>query len=226
MKRGERSVLRFALGMSLVLSLAAFAANGPLDVPPVPSGRAFLSSGSPLSSSARNESRGRNAHFHSVFTAHASSVLRGEGQPSRSVWDGVYTEEQAQRGETLYQQECALCHLATLTGGESAPPLAGADFLSNWNGLTLGDLFERLRISMPPDQPDRLSRQQKIEILAYMLSVNKFPAGSRELPRETYALNQIRLDAFNPPPLAVGEVQRVSHRERTCHVERRAKDSA
>ncbi|HXF05781.1 MAG TPA: cytochrome c [Blastocatellia bacterium] len=133
-----------------------------------------------------------------MFVAHASSGLRQEGQPSRSVWDGVYTEEQAKRGEALYQQECALCHLATLTGGESAPPLAGADFLSNWNGLTLGDLFERLRISMPPDQPDRLSRQQKIEILAYMLSVNKFPAGSRELPRETYALNQIRLDATKP----------------------------
>lgn len=193
-------MLRLTLEMGLVLSLAAYAVNGLLDAKPLLSGQRFLSSRSVLSSSARNESRGKNARFHSPFTAHASSVLRQEGQPSRSVWDGVYTEEQAQRGEALYQQECALCHLATLTGGESAPPLAGADFLSNWNGLTLGDLFERLRISMPPDQPDRLTRQQKIEILAYMLSVNKFPAGSRELPRETYALNQIRLDAIKPPP--------------------------
>lgn len=132
------------------------------------------------------------------LVAHASSVVHQEAPPTRSVWDGVYTEEQARRGEALYQQECALCHLATLTGGESAPPLAGADFLANWNGLTLGDLFERLRISMPPDQPERLTRQQKIEILAYMLSVNKFPAGPRELPRETYQLNQIRVDASKP----------------------------
>lgn len=132
------------------------------------------------------------------FNAHTVSGSRQEASPTRSVWDGVYTEEQARRGEALYQQECALCHLATLTGGESAPPLAGADFLSNWNGLTLGDLFERLRLSMPPDQPERLSRQQKIEILAYLLRANKFPAGPSELPRETYRLNHIRLEATKP----------------------------
>lgn len=196
MRQKDRSVSRLILQTGLILSLATFAANWPLDMQPWRAQQWSLSSTCPSSSCVKNEAKNAQRHF--VFTAHASSIRRQEGQPSRSVWDGVYTEEQAKRGEALYQQECALCHLATLTGGESAPPLAGADFLSNWNGLTLGDLFERLRISMPPDQPDRVSRQQKIEILAYMLSVNKFPAGSRELPRETYALNQIRFDAIKP----------------------------
>ncbi len=63
---------------------------------------------------------------------------------TRSVWDGVYTEEQAKRGEAVYRKECATCHGDILTGGESAPPLTGGAFQANWNGLTLGDLFDRM----------------------------------------------------------------------------------
>src|SRR5208282_5526805 len=79
---------------------------------------------------------------------------------SRSVWDGVYTEDQAKRGEPVYSKECASCHGAMLTGGESAPPLTGGAFLANWNGLTLGDLFDRIRKTMPQSNPGRLTRQQ------------------------------------------------------------------
>ena len=100
---------------------------------------------------------------------------------SLSVWDGVYTDKQAKRGTPLYSQFCASCHGPDLTGGEMAPALAGADFSSNWNGLTLGDLFERMRTSMPQNDPGGLSRQQNADILAYMLSSNKFPAGTTEL---------------------------------------------
>src|SRR5438132_5416455 len=99
---------------------------------------------------------------------------------SRSVWDGVYTEDQAKRGEAIYQKECAACHGATLTGGESAPPLTGGPFLANWNGLTMGDLFDRIRNTMPQTNPGRLTRQQDADILAFMLSVNKFRAGKTE----------------------------------------------
>ena len=65
------------------------------------------------------------------------------GQDTRSVWDGVYTAEQAKRGEGLYTQHCAACHGGTLLGAEEAPALTGFEFGANWNGLTLGDLFER-----------------------------------------------------------------------------------
>jgi len=100
---------------------------------------------------------------------------------SRSVWDGVYTDEQAKRGAPLYSQYCASCHGPDLTGGEMAPALVAGDFTSEWNGLTLGDLFERMRTSMPQNDPGGLSRQQNADILAYMLSSNKFPAGTTEL---------------------------------------------
>jgi len=100
-------------------------------------------------------------------------------QTTRSVWDGVYSEDQSKRGSALYARECASCHGTELTGGESAPALVGDGFLSSWNGTTVGDLFERIRKSMPQDNPGRLSRQQDADILAFMLSANRFPAGKK-----------------------------------------------
>jgi len=119
---------------------------------------------------------------------------------SRSVWDGVYTEEQAKRGESIYHKECAACHGDMLTGGESAPPLTGGAFLANWNGLTVGDLFDRIRKTMPQSAPGRLTRQQDSDILAFMLSVNKFPAGKTELYRQSEMLKEIRFEAAKPDP--------------------------
>jgi len=122
----------------------------------------------------------------------------GQQQPSRSVWDGVYTEEQSKRGEALYGASCAKCHGDTLTGGEAAPPLTGGEFLANWNGLTVGDLFERIRISMPADRPGALSSAQNADILAHMLRMNQFPAGKTELERQAEILKQIRFEAAKP----------------------------
>ena len=119
-------------------------------------------------------------------------------ETSRSVWDGVYTDEQTKRGEALYARECASCHGDLLTGGEQAPPLAGGEFLSNWNGLTVGDLFERVRKTMPLNKPGKLSREVNADILAYMLAVNKFPAGQTELSHNAEMLKQIRIEATKP----------------------------
>lgn len=119
-------------------------------------------------------------------------------QTSKSVWDGVYTEEQAKRGETISKEECVRCHGQDLSGGEEAPPLAGAGFVANWNGSTMGDLFERIRISMPTDAPGRLTRQENADALAYILSLNRFPAGKTELDRQSDALKQIKFEAAKP----------------------------
>jgi len=119
-------------------------------------------------------------------------------QAQSSVWDGVYTEDQSKRGQALYTKECAGCHGTELSGGEEAPPLAGGTFLSNWSGLTLGELFERIRVSMPQGSPGSLSRQQNADILAYLLNFNQFPAGKTELQKDTELLKQIRLEAQKP----------------------------
>ena len=135
----------------------------------------------------------------SALIAASLFALRAqEPAGSRSVWDGVYTEEQAKRGEPVYQKECAACHGAMMTGGESAPPLTGGGFQANWNGLTLGDLFDRIRKTMPQSKPGSLTRQQDADVLAFMLSLNKFPAGKTELYRQSEMLKEIRLETKKP----------------------------
>ena len=129
--------------------------------------------------------------LHSTVTAHAQP-------PTRSVWDGVYTEEQATRGKTMYSQECASCHGGELTGGEMAPPLAGGEFMAGWDGLTVGDLFERIRISMPQNSPGTLSGQQNADILSFVLGANKFPAGKTEMPKEAGILKTIKFEVKKP----------------------------
>lgn len=116
----------------------------------------------------------------------------------RSVWDGVYTQDQSARGQSLYIKECAPCHGPSLAGGEEAPPLSGGAFTANWNGVTVGDLFERIRVSMPEGRPGTLSRQQNADILAYILSGNQFPPGKAELAKETELLKQIKFEAVKP----------------------------
>ncbi len=112
----------------------------------------------------------------------------------KSVWDGVYTKAQADNGKVLYAKECGSCHGDQLTGGEMAPALAGGDFLSNWNGLSVGALFDRIRTSMPLNKPGSLSRDTNADITAFILSSNSFPAGSAKLDTRSEVLANIRLE--------------------------------
>ena len=116
-------------------------------------------------------------------------------QTDKSVWDGVYTEDQSKRGQPIYVEKCASCHSSDLTGGESAPPLAGGQFMSNWEGLSAGELFKRMKESMPQNKPGSLSGQDNADILAYMFQVNGFPAGKTELARQPEALGNIKLES-------------------------------
>ncbi len=122
----------------------------------------------------------------------------GAGQPEpkqpHSVWEGVYTAEQAKRGEPLYYQACSSCHGDKLQGVDSAPALAGREFLEGWNGRTVFALFEKIRKRMPQDEPDAISREQKADILAYILNVNKFPAGKSELLPPADLLKETRIE--------------------------------
>ena len=118
------------------------------------------------------------------------------GQQPRTVWDGVFTVAQANRGESLYADRCASCHGDTLGGIEAAPPLTGTAFSTNWEGETLQALFERMRSSMPPDKPGSLSRTQATELLAHLLRVGGFPAG--EIPLDAEGLSLITIRMYKP----------------------------
>jgi len=110
------------------------------------------------------------------------------------VVNGVYTEAQATRGAAAYKKDCSSCHGEGLDGDGFAPGLAGSEFLSNWNGTTVGDLFDRIRVSMPPSSPGGVTVQAKADIIAHVLKSNKYPAGKDELPSEGGLLKEITLE--------------------------------
>jgi mono/diheme cytochrome c family protein len=121
-------------------------------------------------------------------------VIYAAAAVTRSVWDGVYTKGQANRGQATYQEACLKCHGENLGGAEGGPPLAGEDFLRKWNGKTVGDLSRVIGKTMPADDPGNLSIREYSDIVAYILSVNEFPAGQKELDRDPAALNEIRIE--------------------------------
>src|SRR5262245_51956641 len=86
------------------------------------------------------------------------SALRAQGPTS--VTAGVYSADQAKRGQAVYSDSCAKCHLDDLSGGATSPPLKGDDFLSGWKGKTLGALFDEVRMTMPFDSPGSLTPAQ------------------------------------------------------------------
>ena len=129
-----------------------------------------------------------------IVAVHATRAAQIE----KSQWDGVYALEQAKRGDALYAQYCGGCHAPDLTGGETAPALAGGEFAANWDGLTVGDIFERIRISMPQGNPGALTRAQKADVLAFILFKGSYPAGQEDLPGQTEVLKTIAFAAIKP----------------------------
>ena len=119
-------------------------------------------------------------------------------QAPQSQWNGIYTPEQAARGGKLYVDKCATCHGDALEGGEMAPGLVGGEFSANWNDLRIGDLYERIRISMPQDSPDSLSRAQYAEVVAFILQKGGYPAGKADLPTDLAQLNGMQFLATKP----------------------------
>ncbi|MDE3198370.1 MAG: c-type cytochrome, partial [Acidobacteriota bacterium] len=78
--------------------------------------------------------------------------------------------------EQLYTRKCASCHGARLTGGESAPALAGSEFLANWSSQSVGALVERIRITMPAGAPGTLSREESSDLAGFIMEFNRQPA--------------------------------------------------
>jgi mono/diheme cytochrome c family protein len=117
---------------------------------------------------------------------------------ARTVWDSVYSAPQAARGESAYAKTCARCHGASLAGANEAPPLAGGAFLGNWNGLSLGDLQNRIQTTMPSDSVGVYNRTIVTTVMAYLLKANGFPAGQADLPEGADSLKVIMMQTNKP----------------------------
>jgi alcohol dehydrogenase (cytochrome c) len=120
-----------------------------------------------------------------------AGLAAAQGQEARTVWQGVYTAAQSERGAEVYKASCGTCHGETLNG-DIGPTLTGP-FWSIWDGRTAGDLLKTIRTTMPADAPESLKPQEYADLVAYLFSVNKFPAGEKELPVDQAALETIKI---------------------------------
>jgi len=116
--------------------------------------------------------------------------------PKPSVWDGVYTDAQASRGERQYGRSCEPCHGADLAGDpvEEIPALSLDSFMTSWRGKSVKELFDTVKRSMPKDKPGSLGTGAYVDVVSYLLQANMFPSGSRELPRTPDELGGIVIE--------------------------------
>jgi mono/diheme cytochrome c family protein len=125
----------------------------------------------------------------------ASSLLlvglgvRGAAQtpaPPESTLKGVFTGDQAKRGEESYMNICVGCH--------AAGTYVGPQFLAKWEGKPLSEFFELMSEKMPKDDPGSLELKEYAQIVAYILRQNKMPEGKAELPPDAEVLKKIKFE--------------------------------
>jgi cytochrome c len=122
-----------------------------------------------------------------------------ESATTRTVWDGIYTEAQAQRGEKVLLAQCSMCHGESMHGGGGVPSATGPEFLFNWLGKPVGELFAYLKRLMPPTAPGSLSNQQYVDAMAALFKRDGFPAGSStEIPENAEALSDVVITDEKP----------------------------
>lgn len=130
-----------------------------------------------------------------IIAVAAFSTIALKAQQPQSVSQGVYTDAQAARGQTVYSARCASCHGPALAG-RSGPALAGDDFNGIWARKPVSELLLKIVNTMPKDETGKLTRQQSADIVAYMLKTGKYPAGQAELQTDDAALKQINFPAM------------------------------
>jgi mono/diheme cytochrome c family protein len=128
-----------------------------------------------------------------MYAAAGAVAAQGDGAARRTVWDKVYTEAQASRGEELYGRHCAECHGSGLDGDAvtEIPALALDSFMQRWSTKNVDDLLARMQRAMPPTAPGSLTRTQYVDLVAYLLKSNGFPAGFDALGTDSERLRQI-----------------------------------
>lgn len=108
-----------------------------------------------------------------------------------STQEGVYSREQALRGEEVYLGYCRSCH---------SPEAHTSDtFSATWSGKPLAELFAYIRERMPKNEPGSLSAQEAVDVVAYLLRINRMPQGFEELPADTATLRKIRFESSKSP---------------------------
>ena len=115
------------------------------------------------------------------------AVAALQAPAAKSVWDGVYTNDQAERGNAAFMKNCASCH-------DLGSEFSGTAFTGKFNGQTAFDLFDTIRTKMPMDNPGGLTKENYIDIVSFMFKSNSYPAGDAELEAKDETLKQIKIE--------------------------------
>ena len=121
----------------------------------------------------------------------ASAQREGGDENVPRIWRGVYTAEQAEQGKVPFTGLCRRCHSDDLQGSERGPALRGESFIASWEQQDLDRLRSKIRDTMPPDDPGKLTPDDYVGLVSYILQANGYPAGSARL--ESSALSAIPL---------------------------------
>jgi mono/diheme cytochrome c family protein len=148
----------------------------------------------------------RGAATSAALTASISALMFGclcaaapAGHTAGTVWDGVYSAEQATRGQRAFGRSCGGCHGDDLSGGDDGEPaLRGPEFASHWDGAPLAELLEMISVDMPRTSPGSLTPDAYLDILAFILTKNGFPPGATELASDKSRLQQILFTSVRP----------------------------
>jgi mono/diheme cytochrome c family protein len=139
----------------------------------------------------------RRAAIALAMIAVGLNVRAASQTPRKTVWDGVYTADQATRGQALYKTHCGYCHRDDLIGGGSeagAPALKGPIFTIRWRDQPIADMFVTIGTTMPQNKPDTLTPQVVIDIISFLLKSNGMPPGNAELPADLEALKTVFME--------------------------------
>jgi mono/diheme cytochrome c family protein len=133
-----------------------------------------------------------------VLVTAMSSLAQEPAVQERSVWEGVYSQAQAQRGATIFGQACLACHASKpgeVAGHGPAPSLIGEDFTFRWTDSSIADIFDTIRQTMPEAAPNSLSAAEYAALTAYILQLNGYPSGTDEIdPAQREALQLIYIE--------------------------------
>ncbi len=116
-------------------------------------------------------------------------------QSPASVNDGIYTAAQADRGKAVYTMNCAGCHGDKAEGGNAGPTLTGDDFTNGYKDGNASALYSKISMDMPSSAPGSLTPDQYADVMAYLLSINKYPAGQTEIPKDGSGLKSVKMAA-------------------------------
>ena len=124
-----------------------------------------------------------------AFVLAIGGIAFAQAGAERTIRDQVYSDAQAARGKSVYDKQCSTCH-----DGGMGPSLTGDDFLATWENKTVRTLYSRILTTMPSDEPGSVPEPDLLDLMAYLIRANGFPAGSKafESPNELNTIKIVR----------------------------------